>query len=289
MTWGERTTGGGLPIGQVAAGELVRFVTAFDLPSLPKCGFPRKNAGAKRASSRKMPPCDVTNHRRGRFRLGPAGNVVFTEDGNVIGAGTLDGSGTATFTVVLDPGSSMQVVGGSGTNTLDYTGYIGNVVADLQTGVATGFSSIANIQNVTGASGGVAQGLYNLLIGNGGNVLTGGTGRRNILVVGGSASTLIGGDQDDLLIAGTTSYDTDPTLATWLEIAAYWAGTDDFATRVANLTSGNGVPLLDASVVTGNGGGNTLTGPGELALIYTDGSDTISGLDPSSQQVAITP
>jgi hypothetical protein len=50
MTWGERTTGGGLPIGQVAAGELVRFVTAFDLPSLPKCGFPRKNAGAKRAS-----------------------------------------------------------------------------------------------------------------------------------------------------------------------------------------------------------------------------------------------
>jgi hypothetical protein len=46
---------------------------------------------------------------------------------------------------------------------------------------------------------------------------------------------------------------------------------------VANLTSGAGVPLLDATMVFNNGGGNTLTGNhggvGELNLFY--------GLDPT--------
>jgi hypothetical protein len=202
----------------------------------------------------------------------------------------LGGSGGNTFNMQsAPPGISISLDGGSGTNTLDYTGYNGSVVADLQTGVATGFSSIANIQNLIGASGGAAQGLYNLLIGNGGNVLTGGVGRRNILVAGGSASTLIGGNLDDLLIGGTTSYDTETGLVSWQQIAAYWAGTDPYSTRVSNLESGNGVPLLDASTVTGNGGGNTMTGLGELALIYTDGSDTISGFNAGSQTYPITP
>jgi hypothetical protein len=48
---------------------------------------------------------------------------------------------------------------------------------------------------------------------------------------------------EDLLIGGTTAYDTDPALANWLAIANYWAGMDDFATRSANLQSGTGVPL----------------------------------------------
>jgi hypothetical protein len=88
-------------------------------------------------------------------------------------------------------------------------------------------------------------------------------------------------------------YDTDPALTTWLQIAAYWSGadgnTDDFFTRAGNLTTGNGVPLLDATTVTGNGGGNTMNGNGALALIYTDSQDTIGGFDPNSQTVAITP
>jgi hypothetical protein len=190
------------------------------------------------------------------------------------------------------PSGVLSIDGGGGSNTLAYSGYTGSVVADLQTGVATGFSSIADIQNLIGASGGAAQGYYNLLIGNGGNVLTGGTGRRNILVAGASASTLIGGTQDDLLIGGTTIYDNDPNdpgLLNWQQIAAYWAGSDDYNTRVSNLESGNGVPLLDLTTVTGNGGGNTMNGVGELALIYTDGLDTISGFDPNSQTYTITP
>ena len=53
-----------------------------------------------------------------------------------------------------------------------------------------------------------------------------------------------------------------------LAIMDYWTGMDDYDTRVFNLTHGIGVPLLDATTVTGNGGGNTLTaGPGR-ALFY---------------------
>jgi hypothetical protein len=36
-------------------------------------------------------------------------------------------------------------------------------------------------------------------------------------------------------------------------------------------------------------GGNTMFGNGALALIYTDGNDTITGFDPNSRTVPITP
>jgi hypothetical protein len=160
------------------------------------------------------------------------------------------------------------------------------VLVDLQTGSATGVGTgIANIQNVTGGSGGGA-GVYNILVGNGSNVLTGGDGRRNLLIAGASASTLIGGNDDDILIGGTTAYDTEAGLASLQAIMAYWSSTtDDYATRVANLLSGNGVPLLNATMVTNNGGGNTLMGnhggAGELNLFY--------GLDPTVETTDYNP
>jgi hypothetical protein len=111
-------------------------------------------------------------------------------------------------------------------------------------------------------------------------------------VAGGSANTLTGGDGEDLIIAGGTTYDTDTTLANWQAIATYWAGTDDFATRAANLASGTGVPILDPTpgtgTVFGNGGGNTLTGNGGVALIFTDNLDAIAGFG-ATQLVPIAP
>jgi len=208
---------------------------------------------------------------------------------NQIGSLTA-GSGGDTFRF-SDQATLSGNLTGSGNTTLDYTLYSTSVIVNLQTGFATGVGgSVTGMLNAIGGIGAPGTpGLYNLLIGNGGNMLWGGIGRRNILVAGGSASTLIGGDSDDLLIGGTTIYDTDPALASWLQIAAYWAGTDDYFTRVGNLTTGSGVPLLDATTVTGNNGGNTFLGNGALALIYSDGIDSISNFDPNSQTVAITP
>ena len=223
----------------------------------------------------------ITGSNAGSF----TGGLSFTSMQNLTG-------GASDNIFVIGSGASLDgtITGGGGTNTLVYSAYTGNVIVDLQTGFATaiGGGLSGTFVNVHGSNTS-GSGLYNLLIGAGGNVLTGGTGRRNILVAGGSASTLLGGTQDDLLHGGTTSYDTEAGLTSWQQVAAYWAGTDPFPIRVNNLENGNGVPLLDATTVTGNGGGNTMTGSNELALIYSDGSDTISGFDPSSQQVAISP
>jgi hypothetical protein len=204
------------------------------------------------------------------------------------------GSGGDTFTFADGAALSGNLTGGGG-DTLDYTAYTTSVVVDLQTGVATGVGgSVSGILNAIGGSGAPGTpGLYNLLIGSGGNYLQGGTGRRNILVAGGGAGYLVGGDGEDLLIAGSTAYDIEAALGNWQAIAAYWAGTDDFATRTVNLLSGNGVPILDPTSGTGNvfgnGGGNTLSGNGALALIFTDGFDNIAGFDPGSQQIPINP
>jgi hypothetical protein len=187
---------------------------------------------------------------------------------------------------------------GGGSGTLDYSQYTTSVVVDLQVAVAgidTGVGGV--VSGITSVAGGSAApagpGVYNLLIGNGGDYLAGGTGRRNILVAGGSASTLVAGDGEDLLIAGSTTYDTEAGLVSWQAIAAYWAGSDDFGTRMANLLAGNGVPILDPTAgtgtVVGNGGGNTLQENGGVALVFSDGLDTLINFPVGTQQVAITP
>src|SRR5262249_58005637 len=115
--------------------------------------------------------------------------------------------------------------------------------------------------------------------------LTGGTGRRNLLIAGGSASVLIGADDDDLLIGGTTDYDTDVTAL--LAIMSEWTRTDeDYATRVGNLTSGTGAPLLDGTTVHGNGGGHLFLGGGGVNLYYGDLQPDAYDRDPGAPTVA---
>lgn len=81
----------------------------------------------------------------------------------------------------------------------------------------------------------------------------------------------MGGRDDDILVAGTTAYGQEPGNASLVALMTYWSTTmDDYNTRVANLTTGNGVPLLDATTVTGNGGGNTLMGNGGFNLWYAN-------------------
>jgi hypothetical protein len=231
------------------------------------------------------PAADTTWNLTGSNAGTLTGGFSFSAFGTLTG-----GAGNNTFVFGAGATLSGTLTGGGGTNSLDYSAYTASVIVDLQTNFATGVGGLSGtFTNVHGANSS-GPGLYNLLIGGGGNTLTGGTNRRNILVAGGAASTLIGGTQDDLLIGGTTAYDTEAGLVTWQAIAAYWAGTDPYATRVSNLETGSGVPLLDPTTVTGNGGGNTMTGSNELALIYTDGADTISGFNAgSAPPVTISP
>jgi hypothetical protein len=197
--------------------------------------------------------------------------------------------GMAASTFSFSDGGSLTgaLNGGSGTATLDYSsGWSGNVAVNLQTGLATAVGGgVSNIRNVNGANGG-GTGFYNIVIGRGGNTLIGGNGRRNLLEAGLSASTLIGGNDDDILIGGTTAYDGEADAHDFIAIMNYWAVTnDDYATRVDNLLNGNGVPVLNGSTVFDNHGGNTLLGnnggASELNLFY--------GLDPTLENTDYNP
>jgi hypothetical protein len=224
---------------------------------------------------------DITANNAGTLSSATiAGPVSFTGVGNLTG-------GTANNTFVFSDGAAISgnLDGGRAGATLDDSAYSTSVVVDLQTGTATGVGgTIAHIKNVIGGTGGGA-GVYNVLVGNGGNTLTGGNGRRNLLIAGSLAGTLLGGDDDDILIGGTTLYDRD--MASLLAIMSYWSGTaDDFGTRVSNLLTGNGMPLLDPTTVTSNGGGNTLTGGPGLNLYYGSDTDT-TDFDPTSAAVFV--
>jgi hypothetical protein len=187
----------------------------------------------------------------------------------VLNAGNQTTGGNNTFLVQALPAATMSLNGGSGINTLDYSPYVGNVVVDLPLGVATGFSGgISNIRNVTGSQG------NDLLVGDANpNLLVGGTGR-NVLIGGAGADTLDGSRAtgDNLLIGGTTNYDTN--LAALNAVFAEWTRTDlSFAYRVSDLTTGkngaNKTPLnlvggkpvlLTASTVHADGAADQLIG-----------------------------
>jgi hypothetical protein len=125
---------------------------------------------------------------------------------------------------------------------------VGDITVNLRTGTATGLAGVANIRNVVGSDG------DDVLVGTGGNTLTGGAGR-DLLVAGASPSALFGGSGDDLLIAGTTTYDTDQ--AALDAVRAVWVGDGDYDTRVSALRAGW---LGRPGAVTANGGANQLSG-----------------------------
>jgi hypothetical protein len=165
-------------------------------------------------------------------------------------------------------GFSGSISGRGGVTTLDYSAYTSNVIVNLPLQHGTGVGGdLWDIQNVIGGHGGPA-GSYNILVGDvHSRVLTGGNGRRNLLIAGPHASMLQGGDGEDILIAGTTDWDTN--LAALQDIMSIWAGGGTFLERRHRLVFDSSYAFsLNPGSVHSNGGHNTLTGkpPGSTAL-----------------------
>jgi hypothetical protein len=157
-----------------------------------------------------------------------------------------------------------SIVGGGGVTTLDYSGHTGNVTVDLPLGVASLVGGgVSGIQNVVGSVG------NDILVGNGGNRLTGGA-YSSLLIAGPTPSTLVGQGDEDILVGGTTAYDTN--LTALQAIMAEWTRTDlSYSARVNHLLSGggkNGSTVLNPSTFSTNGGHNTLNGGAGLDLFY---------------------
>src|SRR5262249_53701556 len=106
--------------------------------------------------------------------------VAFESVENILGA-------SGTDRVVMQTGGSLSgwANGGGGSNSLDYSGDLADVVVNLLLGKATSIAGgISNIQNVAGGLG------NNTLVGDANaNVLSGGKGR-NLLIGGAGADQL---------------------------------------------------------------------------------------------------
>jgi hypothetical protein len=127
----------------------------------------------------------------------------------------------------------VTIVGGSGSNTLDYSAYATDVTVNLQTGMATDLAGIKdpNTGRVT---------IQNVIGGSGNDTLIAGAGR-SVLIGGGGVDHLFGGSGQAILIGGTTDY-TQPGLnsAALDAIFQEWNRTDlGFDDRVSDLMTGS--------------------------------------------------
>jgi hypothetical protein len=118
--------------------------------------------------------------------------------------------------------------------------------------------------------------------------LTAGDGR-NLFIAGGLPVMIQGGAGDNILIGGSTQWDYDTTALA--AIMAEWTRTDvDYSQRVYDLLNGgglNGSYVLNASTVTGNGGGNTLLGNGGLNLYFGNPDFDVNDWDPTTETFVV--
>jgi hypothetical protein len=181
---------------------------------------------------------------------------------------------------------ALNLHGQGKTDGVGYVAYQTDVFVDFQLGRATDIASFSGIGQITGGGG------HNILVGDGHEDITGGTGP-NLIISGGGAGQILGGGAGDILIGGSTAYDQNP--AALQAILAYWTGSGDgYATRVANLLAGTGVPQLAAGVtVFDNGATNLLTGNGSEGtgalnlFFYTNAGGVPTDQQPSEVAINI--
>jgi hypothetical protein len=198
--------------------------------------------------------------------LAPA--PIYLQTGNGASVSVLGDNADETYKInALPPGVAVSINGEGGNNTLDYSGYVGNVDVDLPLGYATGLTGgISNIRNVVGSQG------NDILVGNGqANALIGGTGR-NILIAGqGGGDTLVGGPGQNILIAGYTDDDLD--IGALDAVMAQWI-------------AGNAEPFA-LSQVHPDTSADTLVGGGNNLFFYTPGQDQVSNVQSGDVLIAI--
>jgi hypothetical protein len=240
---------------------------------------------------------NITVANGGTLTTTPAtGTVSFSQVQNLVGA-----SGSSNVFKINPTGTVQSINGGSSSsNWLVYVGYSlsSTVTVNLVTGSASNVAggatgAVSNIQNVQGGAG------NNVLTGNGGNILIGGGGintladaytgslasGRSLLIGGIGVANLSAGGAGDILIAGTTTWDSNA--AALQSILAEWQSADDYTTRfkrIEGLESGglNGTnTLVWGTTVTDNDAANSVLNGGGSGLDWffanwPNGNDTIN-------------
>ncbi|MEY2613619.1 MAG: Bifunctional hemolysin/adenylate cyclase precursor, partial [Planctomycetota bacterium] len=185
----------------------------------------------------------------------PGISIAFSGMNNLTG-----GTGADAFEVLPAGSLSGAINGGTGTgiNSLSYAQWTSNVSVNLAVTTVANATAIAgltsNIQMVTGGAGNdTLQGQAaksTVLVGLAGNDTLIGGSQRDLLFGGLGVDNISGVGGDDLIVSGTTSYDTNRTAL--LGIVAEWISTRTFAVRTANIwgngsgTRNNGIYFLNS-------------------------------------------
>ncbi len=108
-----------------------------------------------------------------------------------------------------------------------------------------------------------------LVGGSGSNSLRGSSSARNLLIAGKGYGTLYAGSAGDILIGGSTSYNTNTTALAY--IMAEWDSGDSYSTRVSKISKGrglNGTYVLNSTTVVENGVSDSLYGGAGLDWFF---------------------
>jgi hypothetical protein len=211
-----------------------------------------------------------------------AGSVVYNSPSQTITFAKIQqlvgGSGVDLFKFT-GTGSIGSINGGGAPSSqgdwLDYSALTGKVSVNLATGAASlvnggAAGGVSNIMDVYGSKGGstlTGNSTGNILVGGAGaDIIQGGTGRSLLIgdkgidhVTGGSTS---GGD---ILIGGTTSYDTDSTanIRALMALLAEWQSGDSYSTRFTDINTGvvpGGYSLNFGTTVKEDSAANVVSG-----------------------------
>jgi fibronectin-binding autotransporter adhesin len=181
------------------------------------------------------------NHDDSHITVRAGGHIIGQFDIGAVGTIHFNGlAGDDTF--VVDPGITAEVIADGG----------------------------AGNDNLFGGSG------NNILIGGPGNDLIVGGGSRDILIAGDGLDRLFGMGNDDILVGGSTAFDSDQ--ASLQQTLNVWNSNSSFNDRVAAIRAGtNGVPKLDATTVTDDGLRDMLIGGRGLDWFFSMSPDRIVG------------
>ena len=150
---------------------------------------------------------------------------------------------------------------GEGSDTLSYSSYNAPVFVDLELTIATALNSFTQFEVVEGSRFAdrllgstrdeslIGNAGDDILVGRDGDDLLLGRGGRDLIVGGLGMDRLRGGSQDDVLIAGATVFDDDPSQLGVL--LRQWRQGRNYSQRVRNVlagTPGTDVALNEDSV-----------------------------------------
>jgi|CXWL01.1.fsa_nt_gi Ca2+-binding RTX toxin-like protein len=217
------------------------------------------------------------------------------------GANTLDVTFNGTRLTGFEGGSinaAVEVITADllgGNDTLDYGATTANVSIDLLAGTASGFTSIANIENAVGGSGGdtlVGSSGANTLSGGGGGDIINGGGGADALNGDGGADTLAGGAGNDTISGGggtdtvvfsgpVANYSFALSGAVSVVVTDGSVGGPDGVDTVSGVETfqfGAQTLTLEAGTNGNNNGGGALNGGAGADLILGfNGNDALNG------------